>query len=737
MIKSRLLAACAPLVLGAASLGGCATMQDTAPISATVTAPASETATADKPAPAAPAYDGVFAQASSLPFHAPDFTRIKDSDYQPAIEAGIDQQLAEARAIADNPAAPTFDNTIAALATSGRLLSRVNAVFGQVQGANTNPTLDAVETATAPKLAAMNDEIYLNPVLFQRVKSVYDARASLNLDAEDAMLLETTYEDFVHAGANLSDASKAQLKDINGKIAELQSKFSQTLTDATAAKSPVFTDVKALAGLPAADVAAAKALAAKNGHPGAYQIALINTVQQPALAFLKDRATRKALWDASLSRCTGGDQYDTTGTILQLAKLRADKAALLGLPNYATFAMYDRMTTDPAKAMKFLKDFVPALAASQTAEAKELTAAMHADGIKGALQPWDWGYYAEKVRKAKYDLDESQIKPYFEVYNVLENGVFYAANKFYGLTFTRRTDIPTYHPDMRVYEVHDKDGSILGLFYFDPYARANKQGGAWMNNFIEQSSVLGDKPLISNTLNITKPAEGQPPLATWDDVTTMFHEFGHALHGFFAHQKYPELSGTNTARDWVEFPSQFNENFAKVPEVLKHYAHNYKTGAEIPQALVDKIDKASKFNQGLALGETIEAAMLDLDWHTLSPAGVPTAVAPFQAKAEASWGLRTDLIPPRYVSTIFRHIWANGYSAGYYSYIWTEMLAHDGWDWVEKNGGMTRANGDHVRASFLGEGHTKDYQVMYRDFTGHDPQVGPMLKARGLVPDKK
>ncbi|MCT2399850.1 M3 family metallopeptidase [Novosphingobium mangrovi (ex Huang et al. 2023)] len=722
-MKTRLLAASAHLVVAATLFGGC-------------TGVSAEAAT---PAPAtAPAYSGPFAQESTLPFHAPDFSTIKDSDYQPALEAGIAAKRAEIEAIADNPAAPTFDNTIVAMDRAGSLLSRVEGVFDQLVSANTNETLDATDTAMSPKREALKDEIYLNGKLFARVKAVHDDAEGQALTGEDAMLLGTTYAKFVHRGAELDAAHKAQLKKMNLRIAALETEFSQKLTAGTDAAAVVFDGKADLAGLSDADIAAAARRAADKGMPGKYVLALINTTQQPALSQLTNRESRRKLFEASVSRTSHGGEFDTTAIVTELATLRAEKARLLGLPDYATFQMYDRMVTAPKKAMEFMTGFVPALGATQSREAAILTEAAAADGID-ALQPWDWGYYAEKVRKAKFDLDDAQIKPYFDVWNTLENGVFYAATQTYGITFKRRTDLPVYHQTMRVYEVHDKDGSPLALFYFDPYARPNKQGGAWMTNFVEQSYLLGDKPVVVNTLNITPPSEGQPPLATWDDVTTMFHEFGHALHGMFASQKYPSLSGTNTARDFVEFPSQFNENFATVPSVLQHFAKHYQTGETIPDALMQKIEAAAKWNQGLGFGETLEAAMLDMHWHTLTPEQASQPPMAFEAKVLGGMnaeGLRTDLIPPRYRTPYFRHIWSNGYSAGYYAYIWTEMLAHDGWDWVEKNGGMTRANGDHIRATFLGQGHSKDYSVMYHNFTGHDPELEPMLEARGLTGGK-
>ncbi|WEK47383.1 MAG: M3 family metallopeptidase [Candidatus Andeanibacterium colombiense] len=714
-MKSRFLVTAAPALFGAMLLAGWS---------------ASGNAQTVKPA-STPEATGPFAQESTLPFHAPDFSKIKDTDYQPAVEQGIAIELGEIEAIADDPAAPTFDNTLVAMQRAGAMLTRAYTPFNQMVAANTNDTLDAADTALSPKIAAMRDAIYLNDKLFQRVKAVYDNRAKLGLTGEDAMLAETTYADFVHAGALLTAAQKEQLKTMNARIAALETEFSQKLTDGTAAKAPVFDSAAELAGLSQAEIDAAAALAAKMGQPGKFALPLINTTQQPQLTRLTNRESRRKLFEASINRSNGGDKYDTTAIVIELAKLRAQQAALLGQPSFAAYAMYDRMVKDPAKAIKFMDDFVPALAATQTREAKMLQDMAKSEGQDIALEPWDWGYYAEKVRKAKYDIDDAAVKPYFGVWKTLEDGVFYAANKFYGITFKRRTDIPTYHPDMRVYTVYDKDGSELGLFEYDPFARPNKQGGAWMGNFVEQSYLLGDRPVIYNSINITPPAAGEPALATADDVTTMFHEFGHALHGFFASQKYPSLSGTNTARDFVEFPSQFNENFAFLPEILNHFAQNAQ-GETIPPELVAKIEAAKKFNQSLEFGETLEAAMLDMKWHALTPANTPTDAQAFEKQALGEIKLDTRLIPPRYRTPYFRHIWSNGYSAGYYSYIWTEMLAHDAWDWVVTHGGPTRANGEHIRASFLGQGHTKDYGVMYRDFAGRDPGVKAMIEARGL-----
>lgn len=713
-MKKRLLAAAAPAVLATLALSGTAAMT-ISPAHA-----ASDTA-----------YDGIFAQPSTLPFQAPDFPKIRDADWQPAIEAGIAQKRAEMKAIADNPDAPTFENTLVAMQRAGVLYDRVYNVFGQLTSAATNDTLDAIDTAISPQVSSMQDDIYLDPKLFARVKAVHDSAAGQALTGEDAMLLKTEYAKFVHRGALLSAAKKAELKAMNTQISKLETEFAQQLTQANNAHAVVFDSAEELAGLTEGQIASAAKRAKDEGKPGKYVLPLINFTQQPVLASLTNRDSRRRVFEESINRASSGDEFDTTGIVTKLATLRAKKAELLGQPNFGTFQMYDRMINTPEKAMAFMTGFTPALRKTQDREAALLLEAAKADGVT-TLQPWDWTYYAEKVRKAKYDLDESAIKPYFEVYNVLENGVFYAASQTYGISFERRTDIPVYHETMRVYEVTDKDGSALGLFYFDPFSRPSKRGGAWMNNFVEQSDLLGNTPVITNTLNIDPPAEGEPALASWDNVTTMFHEFGHALHGFFASQTYPALSGTNTARDFVEFPSQFNENFATVPEVLAHYAKHYKTGAPLPEGTIDKINAAAKFNQSVGFGETLQAAMLDIKWHTLSPEEAAQDPMAFEKQALYSMGLRTDLIPPRYRTPYFRHIWDNGYASGYYSYIWTELLAHDGWDWVAKHGGMTRANGDHIRETFLGQGHSKDLDVLYRDFTGHEPEIEPMLEARGL-----
>ena len=682
------------------------------------------------------AHAGPFDAPSTLPYQAPRFDIIKDSDYQPAFEEGMRQQLAEIAAIADNKAAPTFDNTIAAMERSGRMLERVgNAFFGVVQ-ANTDPALDKVQTVEAPKLAAHSDAIYLNPRLFARVKALYERRAGLKQDAEALQVLTLYYRQFVHAGANLAPADRTRLQQINKRDASLETAFQQKLVAGAKAGALVVDDKAALAGLSAAEIANAAQAAKSRGLGGKYVIPLQNTTQQPLLTSLANRDVREKLFHNSWTRTEKGDANDTRAIISELASLRAEKARLLGYPNYAAYVLYDQMAATPQAVEKFLGQLVPATRAKAGEEARLIQAAIDKDGRHFDLKPWDWQRYSEKVRKERYDLDEAALKPYFELHKVLEDGVFYTANRLYGITFKRRTDIPVYQPDVMVFEVFDQDGSSLGLMYFDYFKRDNKSGGAWMSNFVGQSKLLGTKPVIYNVANFTKPAPGQPALISFDDVTTMFHEFGHALHGLFADQTYPLVSGTNVARDFVEFPSQFNEHWALYPEVLKHYAVNYKTGAPIPQALVDRIKQSETWGQGYELGELLAASQLDMQWHTL-PAGAPRQdVDTFEAQALKKTGTDFPDVPPRYRSSYFLHIWANGYASGYYAYQWTVMLADDAYAWFTDHGGLTRANGQRFRDLILSRGHTLDYGPMFRAFYGKDPDIGPMLEHRGLTPPK-
>ncbi len=678
-----------------------------------------------------------FAEASTLPFQAPPFDRISDADYQPAFEKAMDQHLAEVRAIADNPAPPTFDNTIAALERSGRMLDRVNLAFLGVVQANTDDTLDKVQEIEAPRLSQHQDAINLDPRLFARVKALWDHRSGLGLTPEQAQVLKIYYDSFVHAGALLSPGDQSVLKALNTQIASLETSYQQKLLAAAKAGALVVSNKAQLAGLAEGRIAAAAQDAKARGLDGQWLLPLQNTTQQPSLEDMTDRATRQVLFQRSWTRAEQGDAHDTRAVIQQLALLRAQKAQLLGFPNWAAYTLYDQMAQAPQVATDFMRQLAAATLPEQKREAAELQAQIDKDGDRIALQPWDWEYYAAQVRQAKYNLDQNEVKPYFELHTVLEQGVFYAANQLYGLTFKRRNDIPVYHPDVMVYTVYDKDGSELGLMYFDYFKRDNKNGGAWMSNFVNQSSLLGTKPVIYNVGNFPKPAAGQPALVSADDVTTMFHEFGHALHGLFAAQVYPADSGTNTARDWVEFPSQFNEHWALDPQVLAHYARDYRNGAPIPAALVEKIKKAAKFDQGYALGEVIAAAMLDMEWHALPASAGKRDVDAFEAAALAKTGLDIADVPPRYRSSYFLHIWSNGYSAGYYAYLWTQMLEHDAYHWFMDHGGLTRENGQRFRDMILSKGHTQDYGAMFRAFYGKDPDVGPMLEEHGLAPSAR
>jgi peptidyl-dipeptidase Dcp len=669
---------------------------------------------------------------STLPFQAPPFDKIKDSDYEPAFDAGMAQQLKEIEGIADNSEAPTFENTFVAMEKSGRLLNRVEAAFNDVSQANLDDALQKVRDAMGPKLAAHQDAIFLNPKLFQRIEAIYNQRKSLKLDPESLRLVEFDYKLFVHSGAKLSDADKAKLKKMNEEESILENDFQNKLLAGTKDAAYHTTDKSALAGLSEAQVSAAAQAAKERKMPG-YVVSLQNTTQQPSLDVLSDRASRQTLFEDSWNRTERGGANDTRATIARIAQLRAEKAKLLGFPNYAAWTLEDQMAKTPEAVQKFLFALVPGSTANAVAEAKDIQALI--DEQKGGfqLQPWDWNYYSEQIRKKKYDIDETQVDQYFELNNVLENGVFYAANQLYGLTFKERKDIPVYNPDMRVFEVFDADGKPLALWYCDYFKRDNKAGGAWMDVLVQGSKLLGTLPVVYNVANFAKPAPGQPALLTFDDVTTMFHEFGHALHGMFGDTEYPTLAGTNVPRDFVEFPSQFNEHWASYPAVFDHYARNYKTGAPMPADLADKIRKTKTFNQGYDLTELLAAAELDMQWHIL-PASAPLQNPDaFEKQALEKTHLALSYVPPRYRSSYFLHIWANGYAAGYYAYLWSEMLDDNAFQWFETHGGMTRANGDRFRKMVLSRGNTEDLAKMYAAWLGAEPNIEPMLKYRGLA----
>ena len=674
-----------------------------------------------------------FYSASTLPFHAPPFDRIKDEDYQPAIEAGMAQQLAEMERIANNAAPPTLANTFIAMEKTGRLLARAQLAFSGVSNANTNPTLQSAKTALAPKTAAHADAIHLNEKLFKRVAAVYKERGALKLDPESLRLVEVTYDEFVHAGANLTDADKAQLRKLNEEASTLSNDFSTKLLEATKNGAYSTTARAALAGLSDAQLSAA-AQAAQNRKAEGYLIPLQNTTQQPPLAALSVRATRDAIFQNSWNRTERGDANDTRAIIARLAQLRARRAQLLGFSSHAAWKLEDQMAKTPQAALEFMDALVPIATAKAASEAKDIQAVIDAQTGGFTLQPWDWDFYGEQVRKAQYDLDDAEIKPYFELNNVLENGVFHAATQLYGIRFKERKDIPVYQSDMRVFEVTDVDGKPLALFYCDYFKRDNKNGGAWMSLFVRPSKLLSQLPVVYNVANLPKPAAGEPALVSFDDVITMFHEFGHALHGMFGNTRYPTLSGTTPARDFVEFPSQFNEHWAIYPAVFDHYARHYKTGAAMPDALVEKIKKAKNFNAGYALTELLAAAELDMQWHVL-PASAPLQDPDeFERQALAKTHLDVHAVPPRYRSSYFSHIWDSGYSAGYYAYLWTQMLDDDAYQWFDDHGGLSRANGDRFRRMILARGNTQELASMYETWRGKRPTIDAMMKYRGFHP---
>lgn len=667
---------------------------------------------------------------STLPFQAPAFDKITDADFQPAIEEAMTRHLAEIESIANNPAPPTFANTIEAMEASGTLLRRVMPIFNSLTESNTNPVLQTVEKDEAPKLASHDDEIFLNAKLFARVKSIYDRRAALKLDPEANHLVELYYRDFVRSGVLLDDADKATLRALNQEESTLSTEYRTRRLAGANAAAVVVDDRALLDGLSDADVAAAAEAARARGLTGKWVLTLQNTTQQPALANLKNRDLRKRLHDASSARGNAADPNTTEPTIARLAQLRAQQARLLGFPTFAAFALDDQMAKTPDKALKLMTDIVPPATARAREEAARMQKLIDQEGGGFTLAPWDWQFYAERVRKADYDIDESEVRPYFELNRVLQDGVFFAANRLYGVTFTERHDIPVYHPDVRVWEVHDADGSSLGLFYGDFFSRSNKDGGGWTSSYVGQSKLLGTRNVVTNNENFTKPAPGQAALLTSDDVTTMFHEFGHALHSLFSTVRYPRSNGI--VRDFTEFPSQLNEHWAFDPVVFANYAKHHQTGAPMPQALLEKIKKTRTFDQGFATSENVAAALLDLAWHML-PADAPLQnVSAFESAALKRFNVDVPQVPPRYHSPYFSHIWSNGYSARYYSYLWTEVLDDDAYDWFMEHGGMTPQNGDRYRRMILARRGQQDFAEMYRAFRGRDPVVGPLLRERGL-----
>jgi peptidyl-dipeptidase Dcp len=685
-----------------------------------------------------------FFSESPLPLHYPQFDKIKDSDFAPAFDRGMADNRKEIDAIANNKAKPTFDNTIIAMEKSGRILSRAATVFGNLVGADTNETRDKLDAEYSPKFAAHRDAIYLNPKLFARVKALYEKRENLGLDAEGVRLVEKYYTDFVRAGANLTAEQQKRLKEINGELASLGTQFGQNVLNEKNEMAVVVDTKEELAGLPDDQIAAAVEAAKARKLEGKYVLPLMNFSQQPQETYLQNRALRQKLQEASLSRNSRGNKYDNREIVSKVVKLRTERAQMLGYPTYAAYALANETAKNPEAVNAMLGKLAPAAVANARKEAADMQAIIDKEqtgksGGKFQLQSWDWAYYAEKVRQAKYNFDESQLKPYLELDSVQQNGVFYAAGKLYGLTFKERKDLPVYHDDVRVFDVFDKDGKQLAIFISDMYARPSKQGGAWMNSYVDQSALTGFIPVVANHLNIPKPPAGQPTLLTWDEVTTMFHEFGHALHGMFSNVKYPYFSGTSVPRDFVEYPSQVNEMWADWPEVLANYAKHYQTGAPMPKELLDKVLASAKFNQGFTTTEYLGAAMLDQRWHQVKSASeVPAAdgVMGFEAEALKKDGLDFAPVPPRYRTPYFSHI-MGGYAAGYYAYIWSEVLDADSVEWMKQNGGLTRANGDHFRDTLLSRGGSKDALALFHDFTGRDPYIEPLLVRRGLVEGPK
>lgn len=669
-----------------------------------------------------------FLKKSSLQYQAPEFDKIRDEHFKPAFEYGIKVQNVELENIANNPASPTFKNTIVALETSGEVLKRAQIVFYNLTSSNTNPTLQKLEEEYAPIFSALSDKIYLNDKLYQRIKAI----KTEGLGDEEKRVLELYTTNFEIAGANLTAENKATVKNINEELATLSTQFSNKLLDARKHGALHIADVKELEGLTVDEIAAAAAAAKAAGKTG-YLLPLQNTTQQPLLQNLKNRSTREKLFKASWYRTEKGNEDDTRNILERLATLRMEKAHLMGKKSFAEWKLQDQMAKTPENAMNLLARLATPAVATAKRESDEIQKLIDKQNGGFVVEPWDWNFYAEQVRKEKYDLDENQIKPYFEVGTVLEKGVFYAAEKFYGISFKERKDLPVYHPDVKAYEVFDRDGKSLAIYYLDFYTRNNKNGGAWMNNFVEQSHLLGQKPVIVNVFNFQKPAEGKPSLISYDDVTTMFHEFGHTLHGLFADQKYVSISGTNVPRDFVEFPSQINEFFALEPSVLKNYALHYQTKKPMPQELVDKIKKAGTFNQGYSTTELVSAATIDMNWHSVSEASQFKPTLEFEKAVLAKYGFNLKEVPPRYHSPYFAHIWGGGYSAGYYAYMWSDMLNADAWDWITTHGGMTRENGDRFRKYILSVGNSMDLNEAFRNFTGRNPDLKPLLKSKGFV----
>lgn len=672
--------------------------------------------------------DNPLLQRSTLQYQAPPFDKIKDEHFKPAFDYALKVHDEEIEKIANNAEAPTFANTVLAIELSGEDLNRAVLVFSNLTGSNTNPTLQKIEEEYAPIFSAHSDKLYLNSKIYQRIKALDRSK----LQGEDKRLTEYYLQQFELAGANLDDAAKDKVKKINEEMATLSTQFTNKLLVARKNATVYFDSEAELEGLSADEIAAAKEKAGKEGKSGKFAIGIINTTQQPPLMTMKNRASREKLYKASWMRAEKGDDGDTRAILEKLARLRLAKAKLMGKKSFAEWKLQDQMAKTPEPAMNLLASIAAPAVVKAKGEAAEIQKLIDAQKGGFKLEPWDWDFYAEQVRKAKYNLDESEVKPYFEVTTVLEKGVFYAAEQMYGITFKVRTDLPVYHPDVVAYEVFDKDGSSMAIYYLDFYTRDNKNGGAWMSNFVNQSHHLKQKPVIVNVFNFAKPVNGNPSLISFDDVTTMFHEFGHTLHGLFANQNYVTLSGTNVPRDYVEFPSQINEHAALDPAVLKNYALHYKTKEVIPQALIDKIKKAETFNTGYTVTELLAAATLDMAWHSVENEADFKPALEFENEALTKYGLLVKEVPTRYHTPYFAHIWGGGYSAGYYAYTWSKTLDYNVFDWLKANGGMTRENCERFRTYILSVGNSVDLNKAFVDMIGHEMKIEPYLQNAGL-----
>ncbi|HBV4555742.1 TPA: peptidyl-dipeptidase Dcp [Klebsiella aerogenes] len=673
-----------------------------------------------------------FLHVSLLPYQAPHFDLIEDSHYRPAFDEGVRRQREEIAAIINNPAPADFDNTLVALEQSGQLLGRVTRVFFAMAGANTNPLIQQLDEQFSAELAELGNDIWLNDALYQRVKQVWQQRDALSLDPESRRLLEVSWQRFQLAGAALAQEQKTALKALNTEEALLQSQFQQRLLAAVKSGGLVVDYQHQLDGLAADEIAAAADAARDKGLHDRWLLALTNTTQQPALQALADRQTRHNLFAAGWTRNQKGDANDTRELVLRLAEIRARKAELLGVADYASWSMADQMAKTPSEALAFMRRIAPAARRRAEQELADIQQVIDEEGGDFQAAAWDWLYYGEQVRRAKFAIDEAQLKPYFALDRVLEDGVFWTASQLFGIRFVERFDIPLYHPDVRVWEIFDANGEGMALFYGDYFSRDSKSGGAWMDVFVEQSTLRAQHPVIYNVCNYQKPKAGGCALLSWDDVITLFHEFGHALHGLFANQRYASLSGTNTPRDFVEFPSQIYEHWAREPQVFAHYAKHYQTGEAMPDDLRDSMFRASTFNKGYDMSELLAAALLDMHWHSVTPQGLSQDVDAFEQQSLREEQMDLAAVPPRYRSSYFSHIFGGGYAAGYYAYLWTQMLADDGYQWFVEQGGLTRENGQRFREAILSRGNSCDLEALYRDWRGHDPLIEPMLKNRGL-----